>query len=147
MIRKSWIVSSYSTRPAGPPDKCFYCGAAVGTEHNNGCVIRSKTVIMDYTFRLCVDIPEDWDTKTSEFCRGGGSSYCCDNVISLIEYAAEKMGCSCGFTTPVFVRDATELDEQLYPIRWDKDHLEESISDSPSKAQRTPKESSPSHEE
>ena len=127
MIKGRWIVGDYSVRPAGDPNKCFYCQEKVGEEHKADCVIRSRTVVMDFTFRLTIDVPESWDAETCEFCKGGGSSYCSDNIIDNIEYAAEQCGCSCSFMTPRFIREATEEDEKRYPCMWDQGHLGELV--------------------
>ena len=125
MKRESWIVKKDGRTDSGD---CFYCKAQLGTEHNAGCVLRKRTVIVDVTLRVIADVPEDWDEGTIEYGalgRGG----CVDNVINeltaqLARWEAlkeanngEKSRCFClwGDDEEVkFVREATAEDEDHF---------------------------------
>lgn len=114
MIRESWVVE-----PDGRQDgdiRCWYCKAAVGTEHNKGCVQRNRTAVMKFTVECVVAIPEDWDGGLAEFYYVG-SSVCQDRIVDIIE-AVTKVNCLCvgGRLAAEFVKEATPDDEELSGI-------------------------------
>lgn len=113
MKRHTWKVDTHSTRPAGKPDECFYCKAKIGDDHKQGCVIRSRTVMVRVSFDLIREVPEDWDQTMIEFHMNESSS-CKDNLIDEIEKQAGRIGCSCGFGNGEFLREATAEDEEEY---------------------------------
>ena len=43
-------------RPARQDGTCFYCRAPLGSQHEAGCVIRRKTVVVDITMRLVREV-------------------------------------------------------------------------------------------
>jgi len=116
MKRHSWKVDSYSTRPAGKPDECFYCNAKIGLDHKVGCVIRCRTVMVRVSFDIIRTVPEDWEASMVEFHMNESSS-CKDNLLDEIEKQAERLGCACGFGEGVFLREATEEDEEDYKLK------------------------------
>lgn len=113
MKRHTWKVDLHSTRPAGKPDECFYCQAKIGDDHRKGCVIRSRTVMVRVSFDLIREVPEDWEASMVEFHMNESSS-CADNLIEEISTQAERLGCACGVTEGVFLREATEEDEETF---------------------------------
>lgn len=118
MKRHTWKVDTYSTRPAGKPDECFYCNVKLGGEHKQGCVIRTRTVMVRVSFDLIREVPEDWAESMVEFHMNESSS-CKDNLIEKISDQAERLGCSCGFGEASFVREATAEDEEAYALKID----------------------------
>jgi hypothetical protein len=44
-------------RPAGGPDKCFYCGQKIGTSHLRNCVAMTKKVKLRVTLDVELDQP------------------------------------------------------------------------------------------
>ncbi len=122
MKRDIWSVGSHGIRPAGKPDRCFYCGEALGEEHKDTCVIRSRTVVIRATIEYAISVPENWDTQLIEFQRNDGS-WCADNFISELEELRDrktedlgggmKIGCVCEMTSFEYVREATPEDEEL----------------------------------
>jgi hypothetical protein len=115
MIRRNWKVIKDDIRPAGPPGKCFYCGASRGAQHHKGCVIRERTVVVRTTIDRVISVPEDWDAGMIEFHRNGGS-WCSDNEVSEISEMVSRVGaaggCMCTFTETSYVREATADDER-----------------------------------
>lgn len=88
MKRKGpWVVTPDSAggiRPAGPPDRCFYCGVQVGEEHAAQCVIRLRTVVVAMEIEYVVSVPEDWDADTIYFHRNEGS-WCSNNGMAELD--------------------------------------------------------------
>lgn len=115
MKRKNWEVQDHGIRPAGKPTECFYCHAQREAQHNEGCVIRERTVVVDVTIRMVITKPEGWTPEMIEE-HWNDSSWCQDNIISYLEAQSESMGCLCGTVTTKFVREATEEDEELYKL-------------------------------
>lgn len=115
MKRKNWLVADYGIRPKGKPDECFYCGAKIADEHNKGCVIRSRTVVVERTITMVTDVPEDWnDDDINSHYEG---THCADNIINdlkgmLIRFKENGRGCLCGIVSQKYIREATEKDEQ-----------------------------------
>lgn len=114
MRRENWKVIEGDNRPAGAPDRCFYCGVPHGGQHKEGCVIRTRTVVVRATFEYTVDVPEDWDQEMIEFQRNEGS-WCADNGIGELNDLSERLdkagACACAAISYEYVREATEEDE------------------------------------
>ncbi len=111
---KSWKVTNFAVRPAGKPDKCFYCNEKLGDEHKLDCVIRRKTVVIDITIRMVRPVVDDMDKETIEFYLND-SGFCIDNIlIGELEDLSERMGCLCAVSESRFVREATPEDEKEY---------------------------------
>jgi hypothetical protein len=104
------VTKENGPRPAGDPDKCFYCGEPLGSEHKMDCVCRSRTVIVRYVFELPIDVPESWDKDMIEFARGGGGGWCGDNAPDDLNRLREDY-CLCEFFHSEYVREATAEDE------------------------------------
>ena len=116
MRRHRWIADSHSERPAGKPGLCFYCGVKIGEEHRKGCVIRSRTVMVEVKATLILSVPEDWEESMVEFHMNESSS-CCDNLLNRALEQAERTGCSCGTVEGKFIREATEEDEEAFKMK------------------------------
>lgn len=116
-----WLVADHGIRPAGPPDRCFYCDRKMGQEHKDGCVIRKRTVVVRYQIDLVVSIPEDCTADMINF-RYNESTWCGDNLVDDIAAAAQRMedgpaGCLCPVVHAQYLREATEEDEALQRLR------------------------------
>ena len=114
MKRIDWTVGEYSVRPAGKPDECFYCNAKVGEQHKEDCVIRSRTVKVDFTIHMVMDVPECWDESNINF-HYNDSSWCASNLLNELQRREENTGrCLCMITEAKYIGEATEEDEEEY---------------------------------
>jgi hypothetical protein len=102
-------------RPFGRPDRCFYCGQALGAEHAPGCVLRRKVVMVEVTLRIPRVVPAAWDSRQVEFQLNDGS-WCADNIEGDLAQYQESRGddapCLCGAFHAKFLREATAEDLQ-----------------------------------
>lgn len=107
MERKdTWIVKPEDERPARPDGTCFYCGEPIGGKHKYDCVIPQKSVMVDFTIRLPVLVPNSWDKDQIESLYNGSSWYC-DNLLNYISEWKEKSGrCLCDAVEARYVSDA-----------------------------------------
>jgi hypothetical protein len=113
MKRTNWTVGEYSVRPAGKPNECFYCGVKVGEQHKEGCTIRSRTVNLDVTIHMVMDVPEDWSEEQINFHYNMGS-WCASNLLSYLEIREENERCLCNITDVKYAGEAAEEDEDRY---------------------------------
>ena len=113
MKRTDWTVGEYSVRPAGKQGECFYCKTKVGGQHKEDCVIRSRTVNLDVTIHMVMDVPEDWDEGQINFHYNDGS-WCASNLLSYLNHRDGNVGCLCDITDIKYVGEATEEDEERY---------------------------------
>ena len=74
------LIDDDGIRPAGNPDKCFYCQQKVGTPHKQECVAVHKKIKAKYTFEIEVEIPFHWSPQDFEFHRNE-SSWCANNAV------------------------------------------------------------------
>jgi hypothetical protein len=115
MKRDDWTAGSFSARPAGKPDECFYCGVKLGQAHAVGCVVRTRTILVRTTIEHVVTVPENWDENHIYFYHNEGTG-CGDNQISRLEELVERLDdadrCTCGMIETEFVREATAEDEE-----------------------------------
>jgi hypothetical protein len=106
-------ITDGGVRPAGSPNKCFYCHEPKGAPHKKGCVIPKRTVVLEMKIQYVVSVPVDWNTELIEFQRNDGS-WCSVNDVRLIAEqaaAAPKNHCNtCARTSFRFVREATAED-------------------------------------
>lgn len=109
--QSDWPVVADNVRPARQDGTCFYCQAALGSQHRADCVIRTKTVVVEVTFRYICKMPESWSSDTIEFHMNDSSS-CANNLANdIAELAKDEGRCLCGHTTGKFIREATAEDE------------------------------------
>lgn len=110
----SWTVEDEGIRPAGRPDRCFYCGEPKGGVHKEGCVIRSKTVVVRFSVDLVMAVPEDWTEGDIHF-RYNEGTWCADNLVDMLGEAAKRAengnGCLCYATDAKYLREADATDE------------------------------------
>ena len=115
-----WLVADYGIRPAGPPDRCFYCDAQMGQEHVEGCVIRERTVVVRFHVDLVMGVPETWDGERIRSFHNSGT-WCANNLAREMADAISRMdksdGCLCPAVTVEFLREATEEDELAQNLR------------------------------
>lgn len=112
-------------RPAGKQDECFYCQEKIGGYHKEDCVMRSKTVVVDYTFRMVLTFPISFDKDMIEFNRND-ATWCADNALNELiksqKYLAKqenciyKCMCRADKFKAKFIREATEKDEEIYGV-------------------------------
>lgn len=92
-------------RPAGSPNKCFYCNQETGQPHKEECVILNKKIKVKYTFELEIEVPWHWTEKDVKFHREMGT-WCADNAIEEMEkYTKKDEKCLC----PNFQCDVLEI--------------------------------------
>lgn len=116
MKRTNWTVDEYTIRPAGKQDECFYCHAKVGEQHKEDCVIRCRTVNVDFTIHAVMRVPEHWSEDDINF-KFNESSWCASNFIGDLVYREEELGkCPCFITEAKYVGEATKEDEDVYGI-------------------------------
>lgn len=117
-------------RPAGPPDKCFYCGHVVGG-HSPGCVCLVRSVVLRLKMELdvVVDVPEDWSVELIEFQRNDGTRCADTDIEALLAWrdkhteedgAAIEGPCFCGATEYEYVREATPQDHMDLPVLFEE---------------------------
>lgn len=110
--KNDWPVVAGDVRPARPDGTCCYCCAPLGNQHRDGCVTRTRTVVVEVTFRYVKTVPEDWDGDMIEFHMNESSS-CADSLASEVSALANADGrCLCGQTVGKFIREATPEDEE-----------------------------------
>jgi len=116
MKRTNWTVGEYAIRPDGKQDECFYCHAKVREQHKEDCVIRCRTVNVDFTIHAVMRVPERWSEDDIHF-KFNESSWCTSNFIGDLVYREEELGkCPCFITEAKYVGEATKEDEDIYGI-------------------------------
>lgn len=102
-------------RPAGRPDRCFYCGVVKGAEHTKDCVIPQRTVVLRCTIEFVKEVPVFSDKDYLHFFFNEGT-HCSDNelreIIEQAECAPENTCNTCWRSEFKYVREATEQDEE-----------------------------------
>lgn len=116
MKRNDWTVGEYSIRPAGPKDRCFYCGAKVGEQHKKDCVIRDRTIKIRAQIDLVAKVPESWDEEKIDF-YFNESSWCTGNIIPMLEERNEKK-CLCDCTRFFYLGEANAKDEKEWGMAF-----------------------------
>ena len=101
-----------SIRPAGEPDKCFYCGEPLGGNHKENCVMVQRDIVIEATFRIVVSVPAFWDKDLIEF-HFNESSYCADNLIDVLKDNAKER-CLCDRTEVVYLGEKIQELESSY---------------------------------
>ena len=104
-------------RPAGPKNKCFYCGVAIGEQHNGECALRKRTVIVRVSFDLLQEVPEFWTAADVTKFFGNESGNCATNFLEQLDHAVKDRDedCACNLRSGAqFVREATQRDEAEY---------------------------------
>lgn len=115
------VVKSDDSRPIGPAGHCTYCERPIGATHDRECVCREKTVVVDFTVRLVVRVPDSWRKGDVDF-RYNDSSWCGSNLIDMLESVDRddpkdtSKACLCGRISAAFVREASEEDETRYLV-------------------------------
>lgn len=117
------VTAENGPRPAGLYDECFYCKQAIGQQHKADCPLRTKTVLVEYTVRAVIQIPESWDSDLFEFSRNEGS-WCASNIVQELARFAGEDGmdeCLCPWVEAKWLRDATEEEDK----RWFPDGVQD----------------------
>lgn len=104
MNRKNWVAQT----------DCRDCKVKAGDEHESDCLLRKRTVVVDFTIRTVQAVPEDSDYSEIEF-KYNESSWCSDNLLDeLIRRRKETGRCLCLVAEAQCIREATEQDEDDY---------------------------------
>lgn len=114
MKRTNWTVGEYSVRPFGKEGECFYCHTQLGEQHKEDCLIRARTVNVDFTIHMVMQVPEYWDESDINF-KFNDSSWCASNILNELQQREEETGrCICLITDAKYVGEATKEDEERY---------------------------------
>lgn len=105
------VTTENGPRPAGPPDRCFYCDEAVGGVHKSDCVLRERTIVARLVIEHVVVVPEHWTPEHFLFHRNEGT-WCASNVLRELGASDGDGPCICHATEVAFVREATDEDEE-----------------------------------
>lgn len=94
-----FLVTEKAMRPASTRRECFYCGAPIGKEHGEDCVLVKRRSRVRVTLEYDIVAPADWDEYAIEFHRNDGS-WCANNMIGELIALEEKLdaeggGCLC----------------------------------------------------
>lgn len=104
----AFIVTPAAARPAGRPDRCFYCHRPVGDTHDEDkCALVKRKVRVRMTVEYDIDAPVHWDQAQIEFHRNDGS-WCADNALDELAAQSERAGCLCPHTRFEYVREMGE---------------------------------------
>ncbi len=103
------VTPTHGPKPAGRPDRCFYCHRMVGQDHTDDCVMYERTVVLRATIEYVVRVPKHWDVHQIEFYRNEGS-WCGSNGIDELERIKqkrdEKGACMCSMVSYEYVDEA-----------------------------------------
>jgi hypothetical protein len=97
---KDHLVNLHDTRSQdggiGTPDKCFYCPAAPGEPHDEGCVVPERLALVELRVRFVMPVTlRDPETHLMEFNHNEGT-HCTDNLLDRMERHNEVIdGCLC----------------------------------------------------
>lgn len=137
MRRDNWIVGDESIRPVSrDKNVCTYCREPRGNTHKSDCVMRQRTIVVRLTVEYVKTTVESWDEEMINFSANEGTR-CIDNSIHELNARSEKweewmntsprpdrdytgIRCFCGHASEVYVREATEHDEETHGV-----HVEE----------------------
>ena len=120
MIIGSNIVKASDERPARRDGTCFYCSQPLGSEHQAGCVILSRTVVVKFEIEAVVSVPRDWDQSMVEFKYNDGT-WCANNLIDDLTNWRERADadpnapCACGGQSATYLREAEKTDHEGLP--------------------------------
>lgn len=125
MKRDNWPVGDNGVRPVSEDeDVCTYCRQPRGEQHLSDCVIRQRTVVVRFTLEYVTTIVEDdVDGKHADFHWNEGT-HCMDNTLDELTEMVNRWdedhtghNCLCDArTTKVYVREATEHDEESFGV-------------------------------
>lgn len=119
MIRpETFFVRKEDERPARMDGTCFYCRKKIGTKHKAGCVIRSRTVVLNFSVIMIEEVPVDWTPKQIEDSYNEGG-WCGTNLVERLENLREKHGCLCNRVSVDFFKEANEEDEAYLGVEDD----------------------------
>jgi len=111
MKRDDKTVGDFGVRPAGLPDRCFYCGELIGGQHKDDCVILQRSVVVEVKVTMVRMVPASWTQEQIDFHLG---NTCSDNLIRDAEQLRlrnDAVGCTCGMVEATYIREATAEDE------------------------------------
>ena len=108
------VTAENGPRPAGKPDRCFYCSQPLGSQHAPKCVCRERTVVVRAVIEYVIEVPESWTAEQIEFQRNDGS-WCATNLIGELREIHEAGACLCPITSFEYLREATAEEDAASP--------------------------------
>lgn len=98
------VVTPDCARPAGRPDECFYCHAAMGEPHVASCVCITQDTRVKVTVEVEIILsePASWDGPGIDF-HLNESSWCASNAAEKIAEAVLDDDCLCAAAKFEFV--------------------------------------------
>ena len=99
--------------PAIREEKCCWCQAKLGEDHDVDCVCRKRTVKMRVVIDYVDEVPESWTREDIERHFNEGS-WCAVNVLAEFEHKS----CLCDYATFKYIAEATADDEQDWKGEW-----------------------------
>lgn len=130
MRRDDWPVGDFGIRPvSADTDTCTYCQQPRGAQHAEGCVIRQRSVVVEFRMQFVRLVTEDRDADSINFWLNEGTR-CIDNTIEELYRRTQHwehmtpqesddytgMRCFCGVASERYVREAEEADEGYYGV-------------------------------
>jgi hypothetical protein len=124
MKKNYWPVTTEDERPSRMDGTCFHCGIKIGGEHKHDCVIRERTIVVEFRIKMVRKVPEDWNKKMIEFNMNESSS-CKNNILREINNMAERCGCLCSYAKGIFLGEAGPGDEDYCHLYINPDKTKE----------------------
>lgn len=91
--------------PTGLPGQCSYCRRAIGDYHRDTCVMVTKKIELEFSFKIPVVVPHFWNQEdiVRHYTQ---STWCADNALDMIIDWQGTPGnnCLCPITDCKFVR-------------------------------------------
>lgn len=130
MKRSDWPVGDHAIRPASADtDSCSYCGMIRGEQHKPDCVMRRRTVIVEFRMQFVRLVTEADTEETINFLLNEGTR-CADNTIEELYRRTQHwqhmtpeesdsytgMRCFCSVASERYMREANEFDEGYYGV-------------------------------
>lgn len=116
MRRDSFLVTDDGSTPEKPLERCLYCAAAVGSEHEPRCAMRRRTVVLRAEVDYVCEIPEHWTAGDTDAFYNSGT-WCADNLPADFKKHVGSELCLCDSTTIRFLREADADDELASAVR------------------------------
>lgn len=100
----------------GYPDSCAYCYNSPGEPHKPDCHVPQKTVVVELTVRMVIDMPRVWDADMINFSMND-SSACTSRYFDQLFVESNQspnLCTTCHRTEMTYLRDATENDHETF---------------------------------
>lgn len=104
---------NWTHAPEKAKTHCFYCKCAV-PNHAEDCIVPSRTVVVEFTTRMVISMPQSFDESSINFSMNG-SSACSSRYVDQLyrETNQEENICHiCSRTEMKYLREATQEDHE-----------------------------------